>query len=80
MKKPTTIITATNGSIRQEQVVDQVGFVADLVLVDDARTTGVILAVACDALILEIWDPTIPGPNGDLSTVALSRVTQICIG
>lgn len=76
---PTTVIKVSNEPILREQLVEHVGFVADLTLTHEARISGVIVAVALDAVILEIWDSSISGLNGDLAVVALNRVSQICI-
>jgi hypothetical protein len=75
----TTVLSTTNGGFVSEQIEDHVGYVADFTLADAARISGVIVAVTRDALILEIWDPSVPGTNGDLITVDLKRISRISI-
>jgi hypothetical protein len=77
--EPTTVIEVANGPIVREQLIDHVGFMADLNLNDGDTMSGVIVGVAGDALILELWDSTIRGPNGDLATVAFYGVSRVCI-
>ena len=77
--EPTTVCNADEGPIVCDQLIVHVGYVADLTLFEKEPIAGVIVAVTRDALILEIWDSTSHGPNGELITVALDAIRKICI-
>lgn len=55
------------------------GMVVNLELIDGATACGVLGAVNSDALILEHWDESSPGPNGDPFTVSVDHVRRIVI-
>ena len=55
------------------------GMVVNLELIDGATASGVLGAMNSDVLILEHWDDSSPGPNGDPFTVPLNHVRRIVI-
>jgi hypothetical protein len=55
------------------------GMVVNLELIDGASACGVLGAVNSDVLILEHWDDSSPGPNGDPFTVSVDDVRRIVI-
>jgi hypothetical protein len=55
------------------------GMVINLELSDGDSVCGVLGAVNSDVLILEHWDESSPGPNGDPFTVSIGQVRRIVI-
>lgn len=55
------------------------GMVINLELCDGDTLCGVLGAVNSDVLILEHWDESMPGPNGDPFTVSIDQVRRIVI-
>lgn len=55
------------------------GMVVNLELLDGETLCGVLGAVNSDVLILEHWDGTSQGPNGDPFTVSVHHVRRIVI-
>jgi hypothetical protein len=53
--------------------------VINLELFDGDTLCGVLGAVNSDVLILEHWDESSPGPNGDPFTVSVDLVRRIVI-
>jgi hypothetical protein len=55
------------------------GMVVNLELCDGESLCGVLGAVNSDALILEHWDDSSAGPNGDPFTVSVDDVRRVVI-
>ena len=55
------------------------GMVVNLELCDGDTVCGVLGAVNSDVLILEHWDDSSQGPNGDPFTVSVDQVRRIVI-
>jgi hypothetical protein len=55
------------------------GMVINLELCDGGCLCGVLGAVNSDVLILEHWDKSTSGPNGDPYTVSISQVRRIIV-
>lgn len=55
------------------------GMVVNLELRQGDIVSGVLGAVTADALILERWDGSKPGPNGDPFTVSVDCVQRIVV-
>jgi len=53
--------------------------VINLELREGDTVSGVLGAVNSDVLILEHWDESSPGPNGDPFTVSIGQVRRIVI-
>lgn len=58
---------------------ESLGMVINLELCDGNSVSGVLGAVTSDVLILEHWDESTLGPNGDPFTVAVDQVRRIVI-
>jgi hypothetical protein len=53
--------------------------VVNLELIDGATACGVLGAVNSDVLILEHWDDSWPGPNGDPFVISIQSVRRITV-
>jgi hypothetical protein len=69
-----------DGSFRSrlEQAWD-VGFVADIALVDGTECSAVLIAISSTALILDRWDRSRRGPAGDPFTLDLRSVAEVVV-
>jgi hypothetical protein len=58
---------------------ESLGMVINLELIDGDTVSGVLGAVNSDVLILEHWDESTLGPNGDPFTVSVDQVRRTVI-
>jgi hypothetical protein len=56
-----------------------VGFVADLILVDGSECSAVLIAMSATALILDRWDQHRRVPAGDPFTLELCTVAEVVV-
>jgi hypothetical protein len=77
--EPVEVQEADVHEFAAEQLERHVGFVADVVLIDETKLSGVIIAVSATSLIIESWDSGTHAINGDLSTIAIESVRRVSI-
>jgi hypothetical protein len=63
---------------RLEQTWD-VGFVADVALIDGTQCSAVLVAMSSDGLILDRWDRNHRAPAGDPFTLELASIAEVVI-
>lgn len=63
---------------RLEQAWD-VGFVADITLIDGTEFCAVLITMSSDALILDRWDRSCHAPAGDPFTLELRSVAEVVV-
>jgi hypothetical protein len=56
-----------------------IGFVADITLVDGTEFPAVLIAVSSTALVLDHWDVSLRAPAGDPFTLAMRSIAEVVV-
>ena len=78
-EEPEVIDLALGVDHAVSELSGSLGMVVNLELLDGETLCGVLGAVNSDVLILEHWDESSQGPNGDPFTVSVDQVRRIVI-